>query len=214
MRIRSTLLVAGFVIGCIPRFLNAQDSRLRSRLDAVTASAVSALVDSAKADRIPSEPLLQRALQGAAKHAPGPSVVGAVSELLSELRRTRASIGSVSAAELSAGAAALHAGATPAELRMLKTMRPRATLTVAFATLADLASHGVAPSKATATVRTALAKGASDAELIGLRRSVERDIRAGAAPSASAAVRAKGLQPKPARTDSLRSREKRSTKSR
>ncbi len=209
----------GYAAACLTLFsppcsLAAQDDRLRGRLDAATAITVSAIVDSARAERLPTEPLVQRALQGAAKHAAGPLIVVAVRELASELHRTRLSIGSVSAPELSAGAAALHAGATPEELHMLKAIRPRTRLTVAFATLADLSSHGIAPSRATETIRTALAKGATDNELIALRRTVERDIRAGAPPSASATVRANGLQPKPVtRSDSSRGKRK-STKTR
>jgi hypothetical protein len=202
VRIQRTIIVGLFAIPCAAPLLGAQDARLRERLDPATASAVSSIVDSARAAHIPTEPLLQRALQGSAKHASGPSITTAVRELFAELRQTRSAIGIGPASELSAGAAALHAGATPAELHMLKSLRPRAPLTVAFATLADLASHGVEPRKATETLRTALAKGATDAELIAMRRSVERDIRAGAPPSASATVRAKGLQPKPAKGNS------------
>jgi hypothetical protein len=193
----------------VPACAKSQDARLRQRLDAATAAAVTAIVDSAKAAKLPTEPLIQRALQGGAKQAGGPAIIAAVHELFAEIRTTRASIGAASPAELSAGAAALHAGATADELHMLKGIRPHASLTVAFATFADLVSHGVAAPKASETVRTALTKGASDAELIALRRNVERDIHAGAPPAAAAGVRAKGLQAKKAvRTDSLRKSQK------
>lgn len=209
MRIRRTCTLTLMLIPGVARLVDAQDARLRERLDPATASAVSSIVDSARTNRIPTEPLLQRALQGAAKHAPGSSITVAVRELFTELKRTRGAIGVVSAPELSAGAAALHAGATPEELHMLKSLRPHPSMTVAFATLADLASHGVEPGEATEALRIALAKGASDADLIALRRSVERDIRAGAAPSASAEVRARGLQPRPAiRPDPSRKKQK------
>lgn len=175
----------------------AQDPRIRDRLDRATATAVSSLIDSATRAGIPAEPLIQRALQGSIKKAPGSLIIAAVRELSVELGAAKSVLGPQSPrAELVAAASALHAGATATDLRTLRAARPRQPLTVALATLADLVSHGVPVAQATETIRVALAKGANDAEIVALRRNIERDIKAGAPPSAAAGVRARGLPAK------------------
>src|SRR5207249_3116183 len=88
------------------------DPRLE-RLDAGTRPIVAALVDSAHRALLPTEPLVQRALKGATKRASGGLIVAAVRRLAVDLGRARDALGSTaSPAELSAGAAALHAGAS------------------------------------------------------------------------------------------------------
>lgn len=165
----------------------AQDARLQ-RLDAETRSVVAALVDSARAAGLPGEPLVQRALEGVVKGAPGPRITAAVRRLAAELGAVRGALGSrASPAEIETGAAALRAGATPATLARLRELR-RPPLTMALAVLADLVASGVPVDSAAAAV-LALAPNAQDAELVEFRRAVERDIALGAPPAAAAAVR-------------------------
>ncbi|HEY6209941.1 MAG TPA: hypothetical protein VIW28_12825, partial [Gemmatimonadales bacterium] len=82
-----------------------QDPRL-ARLPPEAQASVGALVDSARAAGLPAEPLVQRALEGATKGAPGDLIVAAVQRLAVDLGRARDALGSsASPAELSAGAA-------------------------------------------------------------------------------------------------------------
>jgi hypothetical protein len=164
----------------------AQDPRLE-RVDSTTRAVVTALVDSARAAGLPAEPLVQRALEGATKGAPGDRIVAAVRRLAVDLDRARGALGSATgAAELEAGASALRAGASPAVLTRLHRAR-RAPLIVPLAVLADLVAGGVPPDAAASAVLTLAV--AEDAELIEFRRNVERDIALGAPPAAAAAVR-------------------------
>src|SRR5437867_267771 len=79
------------------------DPRLE-RLDAGTRPIVAALVDSAHRAFLPTEPLVQRALEGATKRASGDLIVAAVRRLAVDLGRARDALGSTaSPAELSAG---------------------------------------------------------------------------------------------------------------
>src|SRR5207248_7779855 len=90
-----------------------RDSRLE-RLDSTTRPIVAALVDSARAAALPTEPLVQRALEGATKRATGDRIVAAVRRLALDLDRARDALGSTaSPPELGAAAAALRAGAQP-----------------------------------------------------------------------------------------------------
>lgn len=170
----------------------AQDPRL-VRLDPESRAAVSVMIDSAHARGLPAEPLVDRALEGAAKHASRAAIIAAVRRLFTELRGAREALGdAASAAELEAGAAALRAGAEPAMLIRLRRSRPHQPLTVPLAVLADLVTQGVPADTASAAVE-ALAAFTQDDDLIEFRRSVERDIALGAPPAAAVAVRAGSL---------------------
>src|SRR5213083_1895965 len=164
-----------------------QDPRLE-RLDPDTRTAVSAVVDSARDAGLPVEPLIQRALEGATKGAPGARIVAAVRRLTVDLGAARLALGTnASAAELEAGVAALRAGATPEILAHLRDLR-RPPLTMALSVLADLVASGVPADSAAAAV-LALAPKARDADLVEFRRAVERDSALGAPPGAATSVR-------------------------
>jgi hypothetical protein len=176
----ATMLVAGRAAA------QQLDPRLE-RLDAATRPAVAALVDSARAASLPTEPLVQRALEGATKRASGEAIVAAVRRLAVDLGRAREALGSTaSPAELSAGAAALRAGASQTTLAELRHAR-REPLIVPLAVLADLVASGVPVDSAAAAV-LALSRQARDAELVEFRRAVERDIALGAPPAAATAA--------------------------
>ena len=178
----AAMLVAGRAAG------QQTDPRLE-RLDATTRAAVAALVDSAGRALLPTEPLVQRALEGATKRASGELIVAAVRRFAVELGHARDALGSTaSPAELSAGAAALHAGASPTVLARLRQAR-REPLTMPLAVLADLVASGVPVDSAAAAV-LALAARARDADLVEFRRAVERDIALGAPPAAATAAAA------------------------
>jgi len=178
----AAMLVAGRAAG------QQTDPRLE-RLDAATRPAVAALVDSAGRALLPTEPLVQRALEGATKRASGELIVAAVRRFAVELGHARDALGSTaSPAELSAGAAALRAGASPIVLARLRQAR-REPLTMPLAVLADLVASGVPVDSAAAAV-LALAARARDADLVEFRRAVERDIALGAPPAAATAAAA------------------------
>jgi hypothetical protein len=189
------LLTAALAFGA-PVALRAQDARLDSRLDARTRDAVVILIDSARAEGIPSEPLAQKALEGASKHADGPRILTAVRALMRELGDARAALGPASTdAEIIAGASALHAGIAPAALTRMRAARARGSLTVALAVLADLIARGVPGDTATTVISALTVAGAQDAELLRFQQGVEHDIAQGATPSAALGVRAQGAFP-------------------
>ena len=185
------LVAAGvFVATLIPAVVAAQqpDPRLE-RLTAAARPTVAALLDSARAAALPTEPLIQRALEGATKEAAGDVIVAAVRRLAGDLARAREALGSTATpAELSAGAAALRAGASSTLLSELRRTRHE-RLTMALAVLTDLVASGV-PVDSAAVAVVALAKRASDADLVAFRRTVEHDIALGAPPAAATAAAA------------------------
>ena len=186
--LRTTLPLLAALLVAAPAAAQQADPRLE-RLDAAVRPVVAALIDSARAASLPTEPLVQRALEGATKGAPEDVIVAAVRRLAVDLARAREALGSTaSPAELSAGAAALRAGASQTTLAELRHAR-REPLIVPLAVLADLVASGVPVDSATAAV-LALAARARDADLVEFRRAVERDIALGAPPAAATAAAA------------------------
>ncbi|HXI63563.1 MAG TPA: hypothetical protein VNH14_03540 [Gemmatimonadales bacterium] len=164
------------------------DPRLE-RLDEATRPIVVALIDSARAVGLAVNPLVERALEGAIKGAPGATIATAVRRLAADLGRARDALGSgASPAELDAGAAALRAGAGPDVLTLLQRARGHRPVTMALAVLTDLVARGVPIDTAAKAVLTLAAK-ARDEDLVDFRRAVERDIAIGAPPAAAASVR-------------------------
>ena len=69
---------AGVAISLVvARALFAQDARLAARLDKPTLLAVNAIVDSARVSKLPTDMLVDKALEGAAKGSEGPNIVTA-----------------------------------------------------------------------------------------------------------------------------------------
>jgi len=184
----ATLPLAAGLLALRPSTAAAQDPRLERRLDAATLQSVSAVIDSARLRGLPIESLVQRALEGAAKHAASTQIVAAVRRLAGDLATARLALGATSSpTELDAAASALRAGVSPSDLTRLRHRRTQ-SLTVALATLADLVASGVPPDSASAAV-IALAASAGDDQIAEFRRAVERDIALGAPPAVAAAVR-------------------------
>ena len=172
---------------------SAQEPRLEGRIPGPSRRAIDAVLDSARAAGLPTEPLVDRALEGAAKGADPDRIVAAVRRLRDELALAYTALGPRSLeAEVVAGASALRAGARPEDLAYLRDLRADQPLTVAAATLADLVAVGVPVDTAVAAV-IALAEASDDAQYIAFRRNVERDIALGASPVAALGVRLEGL---------------------
>ena len=169
--------------------VQAQEPRLEGRLPEPALQEVTALLDSARRADLPTEPLVDRALEGASKGASGDRIVTAVRRLFTDLDHARAALGPSSAPEeIAAGASALRAGAGADDLRQLRRARPGESITVAVAVVTDLVAVVVPPDTAFAAV-LALSDGADDADYIAFRRNVERDVALGASPVAALGVR-------------------------
>jgi hypothetical protein len=166
----------------------AQEPRLAGRLADPFRAQVEVILDSAAVARLPTEALVDRALEGAAMGASGERIVQAVRRLLGELELSRNALGAQSTPEeIVSGASALRAGAAPEQLARLRELRGDRSLMVAASVLADLVAVGVPTDTAVAAV-LALAVMVDDAEYVAFRRNVERDIALGASPVAALGV--------------------------
>ena len=139
MRMRTARsLLAVLLVGSAFRSTEAQDPRLSNRLDAPTRKALFAIVDSARAQGIPVEPLMEKVYQGLAMGADGSRIVVAVRSLTFEMGNAHRVLGAVATTdELKAAASAVHAGVPAVELgKMKKQSGLRRSLTLPFTVLA------------------------------------------------------------------------------
>lgn len=173
----------------------AQDTRL-ARLDSKVQARVGALVDSARTLGIPTEPVVDKALEGAAKRAPNERIINVVRSRFNELVAARAALGGGAMdPEIIAAADALHAGASAQVITALRAQRPNVPLTIPLAVLADLIARGVPPDTASTAVLALAKTPSTDAQFAALRDEVERDIAKGVPPAIAPSARTRGLPP-------------------
>ncbi|HEY7028915.1 MAG TPA: hypothetical protein VH438_14980 [Gemmatimonadales bacterium] len=166
---RTILLLSVFGFGS----LFAQDSRLQTRLPADVANQVQRLVDSAAQHGLPTEPLVQKALEGQSKGADGGRIVAAVRTLSGQLGEASTTLGpGAPEADVVAGAACLKAGATPEMITELRRLRPEQSLAVPLGVLSDLVALGVDVPKAWEQVHSLAASHGPDTEFLALRDRV------------------------------------------
>jgi len=198
MRIRSSRRVVIVLAACMLPLgaggsLSAQanDSTpaavARASLPGALRERIDRLADSARGRGLPSDPLYEKAAEGVLKGAAPERIVDAVTRLSAELGAARTVLGvDVNAAELVAGASAIHAGVEPARLADVAQAargRPRgSTLVLPLVVLADMLQRQVTPAVALGSLTTLLRGGAGDAEFMSLRAAVESQIARGQAP--------------------------------
>lgn len=172
----------------------AQDARLSARLDKPTLIAVNAIVDSARMAKLPTAPLVDKALEGAAKGSDGPKIVVAVRQLSMQMGSAKRVLGSSATAdEIKAAATALAAGVSERDLGRLRSASGKRPVTMPLAVLTDLIVREVPVATATSLVIQLARSGVKDPELAMFQRNVRADIDRGADPSVAATTRARGL---------------------
>jgi len=200
---RSLMMVVALASASVTS-ANAQDPRVLPRLDAPSRAAIAAVVDSAKAQGMPVEPLYDKVNEGVVKGADGPHIVVAVRNLALDLATAHRALGALATAdEIKAAASAMHAGVPAVELGKLKKQSGlRRSLTLPFTVLADIVSRGVPVSTAANAIRSLVGAGAKDKDINDFQRNVKVDIEQGAPPAAAAETRAKGTA-KPENLDQI-----------
>jgi hypothetical protein len=179
-----------------PSAARGGDSRLAERVPEPIRIEVQAIVDSAAAESLPGEPLLQRALEGVTKGADGGRIVHAVRMLFSRLRVSRRVLGPrASPQDLVASAECLQVGADSTAIRKLRDAAPQGSLVVPLVVLADLVSRGAPVPLASRTTLALVEAGVSDEELMRMQMGFDRDILSGMDPLSSLSQRTRPLMP-------------------
>jgi hypothetical protein len=172
----------------------AQDARLAKRLDKSTFKAVNAIMDSARAAKLPTAPLADKALEGAARGSDGAVIVNAVHQLSRRMATARVVLGaSAGADEIRLAAAALDVGIGERDLARLRSACGKQPVTMPLAVLNDLIARSVPIPTATDLVLQLARAGVKDRDLVLFQRNVRADIDRGADPTVAATTRTRGI---------------------
>jgi hypothetical protein len=189
-----SLLLSVFLLGAS---LPAQgiDRRLVERLEPETRRAVAAIIDSARTTGLPTEPLIEKALEGASKKAPNATIVSAVRNFAIQLGQARRALGTGSTpAEVLSGAQAIRAGISLEQLERLRKSRPNVQIATALTVASDLVAREVPVDTAISIVSGLLRASATDEQLLAVRADIETDILTGKPPAVAASARGQALE--------------------
>ena len=122
-----------------PLALFAQDPDPLSRLDPNTRFSVELIIDSARVAGVPTRPLLLKALEGAAKHAPNGRVIAAVRSVFHAELDVRVALGSaLDESEWTSAVSALQSGVPLEALAKFRGDHSGKPLTRALVVMTDL----------------------------------------------------------------------------
>ena len=198
MRIPRVSFVLALGSACVT-VASAQRPGAPPELSPTTRQAITRLGDSLRAVHLPDAPLYSKAAEGVLKGADETRILAAVRALARELGEARESLGAnADEAELTAGASALHVGATTAMLAQLRGTQRAAdgdsrSLAVPLVALVDLLARRVPARMATAAIDSLVAQHAPAEDFAALRAAVKDDILAGRTPEAAVRARTQGL---------------------
>lgn len=165
--------------------VQSPDARLTGRVPQSALPGVHSLVSRAARDGLPTEPLVEKALEGGAKHITAERIVAAVAAEATRLRTARDLLrragvpGPYPAGELKAVSAALARGLpTPVVERVVGAVQDTAPAFGLHA-VADLAEHGFAPDSAADLIVAATGAGLRGLRLLDVAAAAEREVQRG-----------------------------------
>jgi len=202
MKVMARTLVALMLFALESR-ADAQDAGFGNRFDKPTLAALTAIVDSARGANLPTAPLVDKALEGAAKRSDNPQIIAAVRQLFVQMGSARRVLGTAASPdEIKVAAATLGSGVSEHDLELLRAASGRRPVTMPLAVLTDLIGRNVPIATAAGLVIQLARSGVTDQDLTQFQRNVRADIERGADPSAAATTRARGLLLRPANPES------------
>jgi hypothetical protein len=193
---RSLILLAlGVVATTAMAAQQTGDPRLDARLAGRTKDSVNAIVESARRAGLPTEPLIQKALEGVQKNATADAVLQSLGRMSHLLQQAKSALGPASSREdVEAGAEALRNGVDVKKLERLGTMRSGQRVATAINVVNYIVAKGVQKDTAADVIGSLVAAAATDDQLLALQDDITRAI-AGGMPAASAMLAlGEGLQ--------------------
>jgi hypothetical protein len=169
-----------------------RDPRLQRRLDPQTLVAVEAIIDSAHALGLPTEPLADKAFENAAKGRTSAQIIEQVRKRAIQLGAAQRALAPANDKEIIAGADAVASGIPVATLARLRQIRT-ADLAIPVSVLTDLATRGAQLDTASAIVIAMVSNKMLDNDMKKFGQVVEQDVRLGSGPTAAAMTRAEAL---------------------
>jgi hypothetical protein len=178
-------------------------AQLDGRVSPEVRRAVRSIAADAAAHGLPVDPLVQKAIEGAAKGVPGDRVIAAVRALAGRLGQAMAAVrdGGVAAPAgdvVEGGADALSAGFSGHQVSdLVRVSQPPYDPALTLRVAATLAALGVPAKQTLQLVQEMISAGRSPSDLLGLPGQVQAGVARGATPAQAAAglARAAGGAP-------------------
>jgi len=172
---------------CVASRLEGQSARARleGRVPAPSVPALDSLIRVATSESLPTAPLIQKAIEGGAKHVSGERIVGAVAENIEQLRRARAllvragDVPPVTGAEVTAVMSALKRGLSVQMVERVVAALPNQPRSPAFHAQADLVAHGFNPDSAADLILTAVREQMRGQRLLDVSGAAIQEVQRG-----------------------------------
>jgi hypothetical protein len=165
--------------------------------DHETAARVMRIVESARNQGLPIDPIIAKAQQGVLFRSPPDRIVAAALAVARRLETARTALApSPTPGDIAAGENALSIqGVSTDALRAVRAVSPTRPVAVPIGVLAQLVASGVSSPQATTIVTDLMRRGATNVQLVALGSDVNSDVAAGARADAALGVRLNGLTP-------------------
>lgn len=192
-------VLLAFALVAAPAIAHAQAdgaARARAGLDAAAATRFDATLERARRDGLPTEPLVNKALEGIAKQVPSARIITAVEQRLAGLGRARDALGGAAApGEIEGIADAMQRGVGAEAVRALRAQAgDEAPVAVAAHVLADLQERGVPTDVALEVLGAWRSRGGRPDDLPEIPAGVDRLLRQGMGPSQAGSTLAASLR--------------------
>lgn len=174
--------------------LVAQDvgARLDGRVPPEVRRAVQDIAADAAAHGLPTEPLVEKAIEGGAKRVPAERLIAAVRALAARLAGATSAVRaggleSPTADVVEGGADGLSAGLTPGQVSgLVRVSHGPYDAALVLRVAATLAALGVPPQQTVQLVEGLIKDGKSPSDLLALPGEVQADVAGGATPEQAA----------------------------
>lgn len=184
---RTSTLLTILLGAALPGALAAQGDPRLERVDPAARSEVARVIDSLHAVGVPAEPLIDKALEGTAKHASAALIAAAVRRWGQQLSTARGALGAhAGEPELVAGASALRSGVATAVLGQIAAAQPGGDMLVPLAALTELIGQGIPVDSAAAAVLRVAQSGGQEADYRGIGRETASTHAPTGLPAAAA----------------------------
>jgi hypothetical protein len=190
------------LLGVSPLAGQSPRVRLEGRIPAAALPGIDSLVAQAVAESLPTEPLVQKALEGGAKGIPVDRLVGGVRRGLVQLRDARAIVARATPTRaaldgaVAAVAAALARGLDSRLVERLLAATPAEPPGPVLHAAADLVAHGFPPDSAADLLRVAQRDGLRGARLLDVAVAASHELqREGGRTPAEALARVRAMLP-------------------
>jgi len=161
----------------------------RAGLPRADAARFDRLLRAAERRGLPTSALVDKTLEGEAKHAPPDRIIAVLQQLSGNLGRARSLLQpgpKPSAEDITAVADALRRGVPDAAVRALRAQKPGRSLSLPVLTLADLVQAGVPQRDAVALLQAWSDRGGKNNDLRDLPATIERMRHSGTLPAQAA----------------------------